>query len=117
MENNSGENVFATAERIVEVPPPDYNYLKEKSRMDSKQIEELKKRCDTLERILAHCDISPMTQIIKEYKSMSNFYLLQLLKEVEIYRTSADGRSELKDFVDYLHSVTEEIEEMLMIEH
>lgn len=105
-----------TVERIIEVPPSDYQTLKEKTRLNSERIEELQKRCDTLEHILAYCDISPMTQIIKEYKSMSDFYLLQLVKEAEIYRGSAEERNELLSFVDYLHSVTNEIEDILLVE-
>ena len=48
---------------------------------------------------------------------MSDFYLLQLIKEIEIYRVSSNERDELLDFVNYLHSVTSEIEDMLIIEH
>ena len=105
-------------DKIVEVvPPSDYQSLKKKNQLDSQLIHKLQRRCNTLEHMLAHCEISPMSNIIKEYKSMSDFYLLQLIKEVEIYRVSSDGRSELLDFVNYLHSVTSEIEDMLIIEH
>lgn len=103
--------------RAVEVPPPDYQSLKKKNQLDSQLIQQLQHRCHTLEHILAHCDVSPMSNIIKEYKSMSDFYLLQLIKEVEIYRVNSDERSELLDFVNYLHAVTSEIEDMLIVEH
>ena len=114
---NLVEEKSSPTERIVEVPPPDYQSLKEKSRLDDEQIAELQKHCKTLEHILAYCEISPLTKIIMEYKSMSNFYLLQLVKEAEIYRASATERSELINFVEYLHGVTKELEELLMIEH
>ena len=107
----------SVTERIVEVPPPDYQSLKKKNQLDSQLIHQLQHRCHTLEHILAHCDVSPMSNIIREYKSMSDFYLLQLIKEVEIYRVSSNERSELLDFVNYLHSVTSEIEDMLIVEH
>ncbi|MBQ3444145.1 MAG: hypothetical protein IJG33_12975 [Selenomonadaceae bacterium] len=111
------ENEPPVIEKIVEVPPPDYQTLKKKTKLDSQLIHQLQHRCHTLEHMLANCDISPMSNIIKEYKSMSDFYLLQLIKEVEIYRVSSNERSELLDFVNYLHSVTSEIEDMLIIEH
>ena len=56
-----------------------------------------------------------MSQIIKEYKSMSNFYLTQLVTEIEIYRFNSEERSKLLEFVDYLYSVTNEIEDLLLI--
>lgn len=105
-----------TVERIKEVPPSDYQTLKEKIRLNSERIEELQKRCDTLEHILAYCDISPMAQIIKEYKSMSDFYLLRLIKEAEIYRASSEERFELLSFVNYLRSVMNEMEDILLVE-
>ena len=111
------ENEPPVIEKIVEVPPPDYQTLKKKTKLDSQLIHQLQHRCHTLEHMLANCDISPMSNIIKEYKSMSDFYLLQLIKEVEIYRVSSNERSELLDFVNYLHSVTSKIEDMLIIEH
>lgn len=114
---HSEEEKLPVMERIVEVPPSDYQSLKQKNQLDSQLIHQLQHRCHTLEHMLAHCDISPMSHIIKEYKSMSDFYLLQLIKEVEIYRVSSDERSELLDFVNYLHSVTGEIEDMLIVEH
>lgn len=44
-------------------------------------------------------------------------YLIQLAKEIEIYRFCEDERSNLIDFLEYLHSVTQEIEDMIFIEH
>ena len=41
----------------------------------------------------------------------------QLAKEVEIYRASSKERAELLQFAEYLHSVTNEIEEMLIVKH
>lgn len=74
-------------------------------------------RCHILEHILRYGEISPMSNIIEEYKSMSNFYLQQLIKEVEIYRSSSTERSQLLDFLHYLRSVTCEIEDILIVEH
>ena len=108
---------FVDKEHIIEVPPPDYQSLKEKSESDSALIQKLQMRCHTLEHIITSCEISPMNQIIKEYKSMSDFYLLQLIKEMEIYRVSAEERSELLDFLHYLKSVTGEIEDILLVEN
>lgn len=76
-----------------------------------------KNRCHILEHILRYGEISPMSNIIEEYKSMSNFYLQQLIKEAEIYRSSSTERSQLLDFVHYLRSVTSEIEDILIVEH
>lgn len=46
---------------------------------------------------------------------MSNFYLTQLVTEIEIYRFNSEERSKLLEFVDYLYSVTNEIEDLLLI--
>ena len=77
----------------------------------------LQRRCQVLEHILAYSEISLMFHIINDFKSLSDFYLLQLAKEIEIYRLSSDERSQLLDFLDYLHSVTREIEDMLFVQH
>lgn len=114
---NPNDDNECHAERIIEVPPPDYQSLKDKVRLNSERIDKLQQRCHALENILAYCDISPMTKIIKEYKSMSDFYLMQLVKEMEIYRVNEDERSEMLNFLEYLHSVTSEIEDILLVEH
>ena len=73
-------------------------------------------RCLVLEHILRYGEISPMSNIIHDFKSMSDFYMRQLVKEIEIYRSSADERSQLMDFLKYLSSVTHEIEDILVVE-
>ena len=103
-----------TVERIIEVPPPDYKKLQQQCLAVADDLETLKNRCRVLEHLLSYSEISPMTQIIKEYKSMSTFYLQQLTKEIEIYRISSEERSAMLEFLSYLRSVTREIEEMLM---
>ena len=75
-----------------------------------------KNRCHILEHILRYGEISPMSNIIRDFKSMSDFYMHQLVKEIEIYRSSSDERSQLIDFLNYLHSVTREIEDILIVE-
>ena len=75
-----------------------------------------KNRCHILEHILRYGEISPMSNIIHDFKSMSDFYMHQLVKEIEIYRSSADERSQLIDFLNYLRSVTREIEDILIVE-
>ena len=103
-------------ERIIEVYPSDYVTLKNQVLDDSKKISDLQKRCRSLEHMLAFCDISPMGQIIHDYKSMSDFYLAQLSKEIEIYRYSEEERAKLLDFINYLRSITHEIEDMLLVD-
>ena len=104
-------------ERFVEVQPPDYITVKNNCKIAIDEVKILKDRCHVLEHILKYGEISPMPKIIEEYKSMSTFYLQQLAKEVEIYRASSEERAELLQFVEYLHSVTNEIEEMLIAKH
>lgn len=106
-----------TVERFVEVPPPDYLQLKDKCRAMSEDVQSLQNRCNILEHILSYSEISPMPQIIRDYKSMSTFYLQQLAKEMEIYRVSAEERTELLDFLNYLRSVTRDVEEILLVNH
>lgn len=103
-------------ERFVEVPPPDYLQLKNKCRAMSEDVESLQNRCNILEHILSYSEISPMPQILRDYKSMSTFYLQQLAKEMEIYRVSAEERTELLDFLNYLRAVTHDVEEMLLVQ-
>ena len=102
-------------ERIIEVYPSDYVTLKKQVQSDSRKISDLQNRCRSLEHLLAFCDISPMAHIIHAYKSMSDFYLSQLSKEIEIYRYSEEERANLLDFINYLRSITHEIENMLLV--
>ena len=101
-----------TVERFVEVPPPDYQELKNKCCAMSEDVESLQNRCKMLEHILCYSEISPMSQIIRDYKSMSTFYLQYLTKEINFYRLSRCERLELLNFLEYLHSVTRDVEEM-----
>ena len=93
-------------EHIIEAPPPNYE-----------EVKILKMRCEVLEKILRYSDISPMPQIIEEYKAMSTYYLQQLMKEIEIYRISSEERSVLMDFLEYLNYVETDIKEMLLVEN
>ena len=105
-----------TVEKIIEVAPLDYQKLQQQCLSVADDLESLRNRCRVLEHILSYSEISPMTQIIKEYESMSTFYLQQLTKEIEIYRISSEERATMLDFLSYLKSVTCDIEEMLMVE-
>lgn len=78
-------------------------------------VQFLQNRCQILEHILCYSEISPMNNIIKNFEFMSDFYLRQLAKEIEIYRFSSDERSQLLDFLNFLHSATREIEDMLFL--
>lgn len=104
-------------EHFIEVSPPDYPALKNDYQLALNNTKLLQDRCQLLERLLRSVEISPMSNIIEDYKSMSTFYLRQLVKEIEIYRTSADERSQLLDFLNYLRSVTREIEEILIVDN
>ncbi|MBR6013547.1 MAG: hypothetical protein IK062_07190 [Selenomonadaceae bacterium] len=86
-----------------------------KNNFQTTSVNSLQNRCQILEHILSYCEISPMPRIINDFKSMSDFYLHQLAKEVAIYRLSSEERSQLLDFLDYLRSTTREIEDMLFI--
>ena len=114
--SSNGRDNTPSVERIIEVYPPDYVTLKNQVLDDSKKISDLQNRCRSLEHLLAFCDISPMDHIIHDYKSMSDFYLAQLTKEIAIYRYSEDERAKLLAFIDYLHSITNEIEDMLLVD-
>lgn len=76
-----------------------------------------KQRCLFLEHILNYGQISPMDNIISEFKSISSVYLSQLANEVNIYRSSSKERTELIDFAHFLHNLSHEIEDMLIIRH
>lgn len=80
-------------------------------------VQFLQNRCQILEHILYYSEISPMNNVIEDFKFLADFYLHQLAKEVEIYRFSSDERSQLLDFVDFLHSSAREIENMLLVQH
>ena len=103
-------------EHFLEVYPPDYLALENNYQLALNNVKLLQDRCQLLERLLRSVEVSPMSNIIEEYKSMSTFYLRQLVKEIEIYRASTDERSQLIDFLAYLRSVTREVEELLIID-
>ena len=103
-------------ERIVETLPTDYEAIKDKLFVSSQQIEVLQNHCKALENLLLFNDGSPSAHIIHDFKAITQLYLIQLAKEIEIYRFCADERENLIDFLEYLHSVTREIEDMIYIE-
>ena len=103
-------------ERIVETLPTDYESIKDKLFVSSQQIGVLQNRCKALEHLLLFNDGSPSAHIIHDFKAITQLYLIQLAKEIEIYRFCADERENLIDFLEYLRSVTREIEDMIHIE-
>ena len=103
-------------ERVVEITPTDYDSLKEKLLFSSKQVEVLNQHCLALEHLILFNDGSPSAHIIHDFKAITQLYLIQLAKEIEIYRFCEDERSNLIDFLEYLRSVTQEIEDMIFIE-
>lgn len=96
-------------EQTIEMPLSEYQSL-------NHQLNFLLQRCSSLERLLLFSDISSVPRVVHDFRAMSQFYLLQLAKEIESYRFCPDERAELIDFLDYLHSVTHEIEDLLLIE-
>ena len=101
-------------ERFVEVQPSDYISVKNNCQLAVNELKIFKDRCHVLEHILEYGEISPMSNIIEDYKSMSTFYLRQLVKEIEIYRSSSEERTQLLAFLDFLRSVTREVEDLLI---
>ena len=103
-------------ERIIEIPPSDYKNIKDELHISSDQNRLLQNRCLALEHLLLFNDGLPSANIIQDFKAISQLYLIQLAKEIEIYRFCADERTNLLDFLDYLRSVTQEIEDMIFVE-
>ena len=64
-----------TVEKFVETLPPYYQKLQNQCLAVADELEFLRNRCRVLEHLLSYSEISPMAQTIKEYKSMSTFYL------------------------------------------
>lgn len=83
----------------------------------SRQIQMLRQRCLNLERLILFGDISSVPHVVHDFKAMTQFYLLQLAKEIEIYRFCPEERTEVLDFLKYLRSVTQEIEDMVFVVH
>lgn len=81
----------------------------------SKQLQLVHQRCLTLERLLLFGEVSSMPRVVHDFKAMSQFYMIQLSKEIEIYRYCPEERAELLDFLKYLRSVTQEIEDMIFV--
>lgn len=81
----------------------------------SKQLQLVHQRCLTLERLLLFGEVSSVPRVVHDFKDMSQFYLIQLSKEIEIYRYCPEERAEILDFLKYLRSVTQEIEDMLFL--
>ena len=86
--------------------PSDYRKLQIRYHETSAEIQDLQNQCNILEHILCYSEIYPMSQIIQDYKAMSTFYLQHLAKEINFCRLSRCERSELLNFLEYLHSVT-----------
>lgn len=70
-------------ERIVEIPPTDYESIKDKLFISSQQIGVLQNRCKALEHLLLFNDGSPSAHIIHDFKAITPLYLIQLAKEIE----------------------------------
>ena len=81
----------------------------------SKQLQMVNQRCLTLERLLLFGEVSSVPRVVRDFKAMSQFYLIHLSKEIEIYRYCPDERAEILDFLKYLRSVTQEIEDMMLL--
>lgn len=81
----------------------------------SKQLQMLRQHCLNLENLILFSNISTLPHVVHDFKAMTHFYLLQLAKEIEIYRFCPEERAEVLDFIQYLHSVTQEIEDMLFM--
>ena len=79
----------------------------------SQQLQIIHQRCLTLERLLLFGEVSSVPRVVHDFKAISQFYLLQLAKEIEVYRYCPEERAELLDLLKYLRSVTQEIEDML----
>lgn len=83
--------------------------------ISSQKIQMLRQRCLNLERLILFGNISEVPHIVHDFKAMTQFYLLQLAKEIEIYRFCPEERAEVLDFLKYLRSVTQEIEDMVFV--
>jgi hypothetical protein len=81
----------------------------------SQKLQIVNQRCLTLERLLLFGEVSSIPRVVHDFKAMSEFYLIQLSKEIEIYRYCPEERAELLDFLKYLRSVTQEIEDMMFL--
>lgn len=101
-------------EQNSEMTFPNYSLTKNNVN-SSEQLDFLLKRCISLERLLLFADISSAPHIIHDFKAMAQFYLPQLAKEIEIYRFCPKERAELIDFLNYLHTISHEMEDLLLI--
>ena len=81
----------------------------------SQKLQIVNQRCLTLERLLLFGEVSSIPRVVHDFKAMSEFYLIQLSKEIEIYRYCPEERAELLDFLKYLRSVTQEIDDMMFL--
>lgn len=105
-----------TVTQFIEVPPSDYHSIKNELATSSHQNILLQNRCCALEHLLLFNDGAPSEHIIQDFKAISQLYLLHLAKEAEIYRFCAEERANLIGFLDYLRSVTQEIEDIIFVE-
>ena len=102
------ENLRLKAENTTSVDNNELDSL-------SQQIQMLRQRCLNLERLILFGNISEVPHIVHDFKAMTQFYLLQLAKEIEIFRFCPEERAEVLDFLKYLRSVTQEIEDMIFV--
>lgn len=83
----------------------------------SDELQLCKQHCLFLEHLIQFGQVSPMDNIIVDFKSLSSLYLSQLANEINIYRSSSKERAELIDFAHFLRDISLEIENMLISHH
>lgn len=81
-----------------------------------KQLKTLRQHCLNLENIILFGNISTVPHVVNDFKDITHFYLLQLAKEIEIYRFCPEERTEVLELIKYLRSSAQEIEDMLFME-
>jgi len=98
-----------TVQTIKSVEPPNYQ-------MDMKRLKKLELDCKKLETIIKYGNISTVSSIIDDYKSVSKKLLEQLTRELQFYLASAEEREDLLDFLAYLRYTEQELKKFLLTE-
>ena len=97
------ENVLTIVKKTEKiVHPPGYQ-------RDMERLKELEKRNKVLEKIIEYGNISTVTNIIKEFKSLSVNHLERLSRELQFYSMCQEEHDELVAFIEYLVSIQEEL--------
>lgn len=103
------ENVKVVT-KIVKDIPSDYESNKQ-------ELNELKERCNKLENIIKYGNITSTKSLIENYIKYSKMQLKKITIGLQLNEYSKSDIIELKDFIHYLNSICDELNNLIYAYH